>query len=245
MSVLSKPYFYNEAETFTYLEQIIWVKGVVGPHWGVIDGRVFDLSDVRGKPTKKSFEGAIRHGLKKCGECRKQFTVKVGTVFEHARIPLHKMFQATYLMTSSKKGVSAHQLHRTLEITYKSAWFLAHRIREAMRDGQLDMMGGNGAEVMADETYIGNKPEMRYMKRTRGSGHQMRVVSLLDKRTGKTRSVYAPGLVKDEVARIVHANIHRESQLVTDGSPLYKAVGKEYSVSNQRPARRWPVYERR
>jgi len=228
MSVLSKPYFHNEAEAFTYLEQIIWVDGVSCPHCGVVDGRVYDLSDVRGKPSKKSPEGSIRHGLKKCGECRKQFTVKVGTVFEHARIPLHKMLQAVYLMTSSKKGISAHQLHRVLEITYKSAWFLAHRVREAMRDGNLNMMGGEGAEVLADEPYIGNKPEMRYKKRTRGSGHKMRVVSLLDKSTGKTRSFYAPGAVKDEVARIVRDNIEAESQLVTDESPLYKAVGKEY-----------------
>lgn len=228
MSVLSKPYFHNEAEAFTYLEQIIWANGIVCPKCGVVDGRAYDLSDVRGKPSKKNPEGAIRHGLKKCGECRKQFTVKVGTVFEHARIPLHKMLQAVYLMTSSKKGISAHQLHRVLEITYKSAWFLCHRVREAMRDGNLDMMGGDGAEVMADETYIGNKPEMRYKKRTRGSGHKMRVVSLLDKSTGKTRSFYAPGAVKDEVAQIVRKNIEAESQLVTDESPLYKAVGKEY-----------------
>lgn len=137
MSILSKPYFHDEAKAFAFLEGVIWVDGVACPHCGTIGGRVYDLSDVRGRPTKQSPEGAVRFGLKKCGECRKQFTVKVGTVFEHARIPLHKMLQAVYLMTSSKKGISAHQLHRVLEITYKTAWFLAHRIREAMRSGDL------------------------------------------------------------------------------------------------------------
>ncbi len=229
MSILSKLYFHNEAEAFTYLENIIWKDGVVCPHCGVVGGKVYDLKGVRGSKSKKNPEGAIRHGLKKCGECRKQFTVKVGTVFEHGRIPLHKMLQAVYLMTSSKKGISSHQLHRVLEITYKSAWFLTHRIREAMRDGGLEMFGGEGAEVLADETYIGSKDEMRYKKRpTRGHSHKLRVVSLLDKRTGQTRSFYAPGAVKDEVAQIVRTNIAAESQLVTDESPLYKAVGKEY-----------------
>jgi|TARA_R110002049_G_scaffold75674_2_gene194568 hypothetical protein len=123
----------------------------------MVDGRVYDLSGVRGKPSKKNPEGAIRHGLKKCGECRKQFTVKVGTVFEHARIPLHKMLQAVHLMISSKKGVSAHQLHRTLEIAYNSAWFLSYRIREAKRTGALDVMGGEGEAVEVDKTFLGRK----------------------------------------------------------------------------------------
>ena len=142
----AKPYFHDEAKAFTYLESIIWADGVVCPHCGIVGGRVYDLSNVHGKASKKSPEGAVRHGLKKCGECRKQFTVKVGTVFEHGRMPLHKMLQAVYLMTSSKKGISAHQLHRVLEITYKSAWFLAHRIRLAMANGGLlaGPIGGAG-----------------------------------------------------------------------------------------------------
>ncbi|MCC6478563.1 MAG: IS1595 family transposase [Sphingomonadaceae bacterium] len=225
MSVLSKPYFHDEAKAFTYLESIIWSEGVVCPHCGVVGGRVYDLSDVRGKASKKSPEGAVRHGLKKCGECRKQFTVKVGTVFEHGRMPLHKMLQAVYLMTSSKKGISAHQLHRVLEITYKSAWFLAHRIREAMRDGQLAPFGGGGNDVQADETYYGNRVGAA---KNRGPMHKMRIVSLLDKRTGKTRSVYAPGLTANEVAQIVSENVHRESILVTDESPYYKNIGKRF-----------------
>lgn len=226
MSVLSKPYFHNEAAAFTYLESIIWSDGVVCPHCGVIGGRVYDLSLVHGSKSKKNPEGAIRHGLKKCGECRKQFTVKVGTVFEHGRMPLHKMLQAVYLMTSSKKGISAHQLHRTLEITYKSAWFLCHRIREAMRDGNLTPFGGEGSDVQVDETYIGNLPNV---KRPRGgSRHKMRVVSLLDKRTGKTRSFYAPSASLPTVSQIVRANVEQESHLVTDEARYYWKVGKEF-----------------
>ncbi|HMU21293.1 MAG TPA: IS1595 family transposase [Sphingorhabdus sp.] len=228
MSVLSKPYFHDEAKAFTYLESIIWSEGVVCPHCGVVGGRVYDLSDVRGKASKKSPEGAVRHGLKKCGECRKQFTVKVGTVFEHGRMPLHKMLQAVYLMTSSKKGISAHQLHRVLEITYKSAWFLAHRIREAMRDGHLAPFGGKGGDVQADETYYGNLEGVKKAPRAGGFGHKMRIVSLLDKNTGKTRSIYAPRLAKGEVARIVRENVLAESRLVTDESTYYKRVGKEF-----------------
>lgn len=120
MSVLSKPYFHDEAKAFEYLESVIWTDGTVCPHCGCT-GRITKV--------KANVEKRIRLGLWRCGDCKKQFTVKIGTVFEHARIPLNKMLQAVYLMTSSKKGISAHQLHRVLEITYKSAWFLAHRIR--------------------------------------------------------------------------------------------------------------------
>lgn len=144
MSILSKTYFHDEAAAFDYLESILWPDGAHCPHCphcGVI-GR---SNRMQGK--------SHRIGLWKCYACRKQFTVKVGTVFEHGRIPLHKMLQAVYLMTSSKKGVSAHQLHRTLEINYKSVWFLAHRIREEMREGDFDGgLGGENKVVEADET---------------------------------------------------------------------------------------------
>ena len=123
MSVLSKPYFHDEAAAFEHLEAQLWPNGPVCPHCGSM-GKHYDLRKTR-------------LGLRKCQDCRKQFTVKVGTVFESAHIPLSKMLQAVYLMVSSKKGISSHQLHRTLGVTYKSAWFLTHRIREAMRDGSL------------------------------------------------------------------------------------------------------------
>ncbi len=152
MSKMSKTAFHSEPQAFEYLEKTLWPDGVVCPHCGTI-----------GKATKLQTNGAIegkraaRIGLWKCNEkeCRKQFTVKVGTVFEHGRIPLHKMLQAVYLLCCSKKGCSSHQLHRILGITYKSAWFLSHRIREAMRTGSLTPMGGGGKIVEADETWIG------------------------------------------------------------------------------------------
>src|SRR5829696_2455086 len=131
MSVLSKIYFHDEA-AFAHLEGILWPEGPVCPHCGSM-GKHYDLRKTR-------------LGLRKCQDCRKQFTVKVGTVFESAHIPLNKMLQAVYLLCSSKKGISSHQLHRVLGITYKSAWFLSHRIREAMWDGSLAPMGGSDGE---------------------------------------------------------------------------------------------------
>ncbi len=154
MSVLSQPRFHDEAAASAYLESIIWADGTVCPQCGVVNGRIYDLAGVRGKPSKKNPEGALRHGLKKCGECRKQFTAKVGTVFEDAKLPLHLMLQAVHLMTSSKKGISSHQLSRLLEIQYNSAWFLSHRIREAMRSGDLTPFGSGGTPVEVDETYL-------------------------------------------------------------------------------------------
>jgi len=160
MSVLSKPYFHDEAEAFKHLEGILWPEGPVCPHCGSISGKHYDLAKTR-------------MGLRKCSDCRKQFTVKVGTVFESAHIPLNKALQAVYLMTSSKKGISAHQLHRVLEVTYKTAWFLAHRIREAMRTGDLGPFGGNGDIVEVDETYIGN---IKGRKPTPGGYHKHTVL---------------------------------------------------------------------
>ena len=145
MSILTKSYFHNEKKAFAYLESILWKDGVVCPHCGTID-RYYVLN---GKTT--------RVGLKKCKDCKKQFTVKVGTVFESSHVPLHKWLQAAYLIASSKKGMSAHQLHRILEVTHKTAWFMFHRLREAMREGKTDLMGGNKNFVEVDETYLDNK----------------------------------------------------------------------------------------
>lgn len=149
MSILSKPHFHDEAAAFAFLESALWPEGPVCPHCGGTDR----ISKITPNPEKR-----VRVGLYKCGPCKKQFTVKVGTVFEHARVPLHKMLQAVHLLCSGKKGVSAHQLHRILEVQYNTAWFLAHRIREAMRSGELAPMGGAGGIVEADETFIGREP---------------------------------------------------------------------------------------
>lgn len=203
MSVLSKPYFHDEAKAFEYLENTLWADGIVCPHCGTIGGRVYEL---KGKST--------RIGLKKCGECRQQFTVKVGTVFEHGRMPLNKILQAVYLMTCSKKGISAHQLHRTLEITYKSAWFLAHRIREAMRSGELAPFGGEGGVVEVDETFIGRKAGVE-MKRG-GYAHKIPVPSLVHRESGQCRSFVVDNVRADTLLPIVLANVQRETYIMTD-----------------------------
>lgn len=213
MSVLSKPYFHNEEAAFAYLESVIWTDGAVCPHCGGVDR----ITKVKANPEKR-----IRVGLWRCGDCKKQFTVKIGTVFEHARIPLHKMLQAVYLVTSSKKGISAHQLHRTLEITYKSAWFLLHRIREAMRDGgELPPMGGNGGVVEVDETFIGKK---KGMQKRRAFHHKMKVLALVDRDTRKARTMVIDDVKAETLMPLVIANVEREARIMTDEHSGYRDV---------------------
>lgn len=218
MSLLNRPYFFNEKAAFEHLEKVLWADGPVCPHCGGMD-RVYVLEGVKGKTGKERF------GLKKCGHCRKQFTVKVGTVFESAHIPLHKMLQAVYLMCSSKKGVSSHQLHRTLEITYKSAWFLAHRIREAMRDGKLGPLGGLETHVEADETFIGRLQGQPKAKA--GFGHKNVVLTLVE-RKGKAKSFHIASTGRADVEQIVRANVSKEATLMTDEGKQYIAVGREF-----------------
>lgn len=183
MSVLSRPYFHNEEAAFAHLESIVWPDGKVCPHCGGVDR----ITKVKANPEKR-----IRIGLWRCGDCKRQFTVKVGTVFEHARLPLHKALQAVYLMTSSKKGVSSHQLHRLLEVTYKTAWFLAHRIREAMRSGDLAPFGSGGGIVEVDETFIGREPGADPSRG--GYYHKMKVLALVDRTTGRSRAMVIDGI---------------------------------------------------
>jgi len=228
MSVLSSSWFHDEAKAFEYLESIVWAGGVTCPHCGVHGGRVYDLSGVRTKPSKKNPEGKERFGLKKCGECRAQFTVKVGTVFEHARLPLHKMLQAVHLMVSSKKGISAHQLSRILEVQYKSAWFLAHRIREAMRSGELDVpFGSGGGAVEVDETYYGYN--RYYSGNRRGYGHKHGVLALVDRDSGQSRWFKIDGSTAAQIHPLVLNNISREARLMTDEASMYKKIGRQFA----------------
>jgi transposase-like protein len=181
MSDLANPIFTNEKAARTHLESLIWANGRYCPHCGATEGTSF----VRGKKH--------RPGLYYCNSCKKQFTVTVGTLFERSKIPLHKWLLAFHLMASSKKGMSAHQMHRMLGVSYKTAWFMAHRIREAMRPIAPDKkrMGGNGKIVEADETYIGGKEKNKHRtKRTAGNigGQGKEVVFSLVQRGGKVRS---------------------------------------------------------
>ena len=236
MSILSKTYFHDEAAAFHHLESIVWGDKPVCAHCGNShDKPIYELKGVRSKPSKKNPQGLIRHGLKKCGACRKQFTVRVGTVFESSHVPLTKWLQAAYLMMSSKKGISAKQLERTLEVTYKTAWFMAHRLREAMMQGDLPRMGGEGSIVEADETYYGNKVALkkkRALKRkgVKGFGgvaNKHVVVSLVE-RGGNIRSFTVEKSNKHTVGKIVRDNLDRRTRLITDESNLYTQVGTEF-----------------
>ena len=231
MSVLSQPRFHDEAKAFEYLESMIWADGVTCPHCGVVDGRVYKLDGVRGKPSKKNPEGAIRFGLKKCGECRKQFTAKVGTVFEDAKLPLHIMLQAVHLMVSSKKGISSHQLSRVLEIQYNSAWFLSHRIREAMRTGALAPFGGAGGVVEVDETFIGRKAGVPVRN---AYHHKMAVLSLVHRESGSVRSFVVDKANMENMLPIVIANIERETYIMTDESTAYPKMIRNHFLGHGR-----------
>ena len=222
MSVLSKPYFYNEAAAFEHVEKVLWPEGPTCHHCGAV-GKHYKLTGVMTKASKKNPKGIERHGLYKCSECRGQFTVRMGTVFEESHIPLFKWLQAIHLMCSSKKGISAHQMHRTLEITYKTAWFLCHRIREAMKPGgTLEPMGGAGKVVEADETFIGKREGVK-MKRG-GYGHMFRILSLVE-RNGQARSVRLFKVSKAEIEAFMSKNLHPETRLMTDTAVHYKKQG--------------------
>lgn len=217
MSILTKKHFHDEEAAFAELEAILWPEGPVCPHCGGMD-RVYALKGVRTKPSKKHPEGIERHGLKKCGHCRKQFTVRVGTVFEDSHAPLHKWFQAIHLLCSSKKGISSHQLHRTLEVQYNTAWFMSHRIREAMRSGPLaPPMGGNGGVVEVDETYIGTK-KGKVVRR--GIAHKHAILTLVQ-RGGSARSFSIERASGEEIVPIARRNISAEAKLMTDTAAYY------------------------
>ena len=219
MSVLSAPHFHNEEAAFAKLESVVWPNGPVCPHCG----ETKKVYAIKPNPEKR-----VRIGLKKCGKCRKQFTVKVGTVFEHGRVPLHKFLQAVYLMCASKKGVSAKQLERTLEVTYKTAWFMAHRIREAMRSGDLDIpFGSGGGAVESDETFIGKEPGVA--KKRGGYHHKMKVLTLIDRDTKQARSCVVDDLKPATLTPILNENIAKEARLMTDEARHYDPVGKSFA----------------
>lgn len=230
MSVISKKYFHDEAAAFAHLESLLWPDGPVCPHCGTV-GRAGKLEGVKGK------NGKVRFGLWKCYEkaCRKQFTVRIGTVFQCAHVPLPKMLQASYLLASSKKGISSHQLHRTLQVSYKTAWFLSHRLREAMRPGTFVPMGGEGQVIEADETFIGNlegeggKKAHRARRRARqgGQAHKNVVLTLVE-RGGSARSFHVEGTSVAQIAPILRTNARRESKLMTDEALQYRQVGREF-----------------
>lgn len=225
-TTFNAPHFQDEAAARAYVEAIRWPDGPICNHCGSF-GRAYSTK---------------RTGVYRCAEkeCRKDFSVTTGTVMESSHIPLYKWLLGFYLMSSSKKGVSAHQLHRSLGVTYKSAWFMAHRIREAMRAGGLvppAPLGGEGKVVEADETYFGKAAEMRVSPQRgdrpftkRGHFKNNRSIVSLVERGGSVRSFHVAVADAASVATIVNENIARESRLHTDESKLYIKVGKNFAA---------------
>jgi len=215
-SVISDKHFHDERAAYAYVEARIWPTGPVCPHCGNVNPSRMKL--FAGKST--------RLGVRQCNECRKPFTVKIGTIFESSHIPLRIWLQAIHMICSSKKGISGNQLHRTLGVTLKTAWFMSHRLREAMRPGSFAPMGGAGSTVEADETFIGRKDET--IKR-RGHGHKNAVLSLVDRNSGQVRSFHVDGTSAADILPIIKANVATETAMMTDEGGHYFTLGDHFA----------------
>jgi transposase-like protein len=223
-ALFTQPRFTDDNAARKHLERLRWPNGAICPHCGGTERNV-------------RLQGAsTRPGLLFCGDCRTQFTVTVGTVFERSKVPLHKWVLATHLICSAKKGMSAHQLHRTLGVTYKTAWFMSHRIREAMTDAPSGPLGGSGKIVEVDETYWGRKegrprpthPEDRQKYRGARATQDLRPIVALVERDGKVRGFHM-NQVTAENLRATLANIDRKTHLMTDESRFYIGPGREFA----------------
>lgn len=210
--ILNQPHFQDADAAREYLEAIRWANGIVCPHCGVIDS----FYKLVGK--------AHRPGLYKCVDCRKQFSVTVGTVFEASKIKLHIWLHACHLMSASKKGVSAKQLERMLGVTYKTAWFMAHRIREAMNIAPKEQLGLT-SPVEVDETYWGNKG--KHAPGARSFHHQMKIVSLVE-RDGQKRSFHVASVNGATLRPIMKGMIAKNARLMTDQAGVYEKIGPEF-----------------
>jgi transposase-like protein len=212
---LQDPRFTDETAAREALEKIVWPNGPVCPHCGNANqDRIAALTTKSARP-----------GLRYCDECKGQFTATVGTIFERSKIPLTKWWLAAHLIGSSKKGISSHQLHRMLGVSYKSTWFMMHRLREAMRVGGLAPMGGEGSVVEIDETFIGRKEGFETKQ---GVKHKNAVLTLVE-RGGSARSFHIEDATKEHIIPLVRANVARESHLMTDEASRYSRLGKEFA----------------
>jgi transposase-like protein len=214
---LSAPHFHSEEAAFAYVEARIWPEGPVCPHCGGVER----IGKLQGKST--------RVGVWKCYQCRKPFTVKIGTIFEASHVPMHIWLQAMYLIAGSKKGISSNQLHRVLGVTLKTAWFMSHRIREAMRVTGVGPMGGSGEVVEIDETLMGKVEGAPKRLRTGGSKDRNIVVTLVE-RGGSARSFHVDGKAISDVMPIIRENVKKESWINTDEAKLYYDLGKEFAL---------------
>jgi transposase-like protein len=212
-SVLNDKHFHDEAAAYAFVEARVWPNGPVCPHCGAYER----IGKMGGKST--------RIGVYKCYQCRKPFTIKIGTVFESSHVKLHLWLQAMFLLASSKKGISSNQLHRTLGVTLKTAWFMSHRLRLAMQTVGIEPLGGLETHVEADETFIGRLDG--HKKARAGSGHKNTVLTLVE-RGGKAKSFHVESTGRAAIEGIVRENVSKDATLMTDEAPHYKAVGREF-----------------
>jgi transposase-like protein len=216
--ILNQPHFQDEDKAREYLEALRWNGEPVCPHCGSV-GKHYSIT---GKSARK--------GLWKCADCREQFTVTVGTVFERSKIKLHIWLQAVHLVCASKNGMSSMELHRLLGVTQKTAWFMLHRIREAMKPDNGGLMGSGGGTVEADETYWGNSKRSKAARNYRGRGyaHKEKIVSLVE-RGGNVRSFHVQSVTAKTLKPILLSQIAKDAHLMTDEASMYTVVGREFA----------------
>lgn len=214
-AILNQPHFQDADKAREYLESVRWANGQPCPHCGSL-GAHYKLQGKSHRP-----------GLWKCVDCREQFSVTVGTVFESSKIKLHLWLQVAYLMSASKKGISAKQIERMIGVTYKTAWFMCHRVREAMREEIVGQLGGAGKVVEADETYYSREDNSSKKRRPLKPGVALveanKIVSLVE-RGGKVRSFHVTDVTGPNLKGILEDQINRDSHLMTDSSPRYNVV---------------------
>jgi transposase-like protein len=209
---LTNPVFSDAEKAREYLEKLHWPHGAECPHCESMN------------VTKLTAKTA-RPGLHMCNACRKQFTVTVGTIFEDSKIPLNKWLLAFRLLNGGKKGISANEQKRHLGLTYKSAWFMAHRIREAMKDDG-SPLGGPGKTIESDEAFVGG------FKKKRLSGKvapKKKIVTLVERDSGRARSFHITHVNFDIVRNALVTNVDRSSHLRTDDARFYNTIGREFT----------------
>jgi transposase-like protein len=215
-SVLDAPHFTDERAAFAYVEAHLWPEGPVCPHCG----ETSRIGRLNGKTT--------RPGLHKCYACKKPFTVRIGTIFEDSHLPLHLWLQVIHLFCASKKGIATRQIQRMLKCSMKTAWFLGHRIREAMTDHRgifSDRLGGAGITVEVDETYMGRKASSKAFL---PPAEKSPVFALVE-RQGQVRSFHVPTVTANGLRGIMARNINKQSDLMSDESKIYTFVGHNFA----------------
>ena len=210
MDDILAPRFIDPVAARKHLEALRWPDGAECPHCGLINATAVSGG---------------REGLYQCNSCREQFTVTVGTVFERSKVPLNKWLLCNHLLVSSKKGISAHQIHRMLGVTYKTAWFMCHRIRAAMKDDS-GPIGGPGAIIEADETFVGGRMGNRLSGKT---APKKKVLALVERGGGRARSFHVANIHGNTIRAALVTNVDRSSTLMTDEAHHYKSVGREFT----------------